>query len=159
MWENLWLLANQLYWPTTPSVIPALGFGFAVDGGEGIYETCFILGCIPKKYQSRQAGAVIKHAVPHNCDSSGDRNASQAGAVDESVIPDAGNAIRNCDTHQAAAPMKGFLPDGGDTGTNRDARQATAFIEGILPDAGDAIRDIVIGTFLTCRISKQHRLL
>ena len=51
------------------------------------------------------------------------------------------------------------MPNTSDAVRNRDARQAAAGIEGGSPNTGDAVRDVVSGTCLTCRINMQHRLL
>ena len=124
--ERLRLLADQLHRPTAPFVIPALGFGFAVDNRKGVYEPCFIFGCIPKKYQFRQAGTVIEHPVLDNRDSSRNGNATQAGTVDEGIIPDTGHTVRDCYARQPDAAIEGSLPDAGDAIRNRDARQVSA---------------------------------
>ena len=148
-------LTDELDGPTTPFVIPALGFGVSVDSREGVYQPCSIFGCIAKKYQFRQAGTVIKHAVPDNLNSRRNGNATQASTVDEGIIPDTGDAVRYCDARQAVAPMEGFLPDGGRTVTNRDASQVSAFIERGNTDGDDAIRDVVIGSLFPSRVSNQ----
>ena len=109
MGENLWLLANQLYWPTTPSVIPALGFGFAVDGGGCVIENLFT------RFRS-----IPKRSIPKKCHS------GQAFALLEGTPPDAGDAIRDRDARQAGAPREGTLPDAGDTVRDGDAGQAIA---------------------------------
>ena len=54
------LLADELYWPTPKSLTPALRFGFAVDGGDGLVENEFIpFRSTPKKCYRGQANAKI----------------------------------------------------------------------------------------------------
>ena len=175
-------LADELNWPSRERVPPALGFGFAVDGGSGFIENSSpILGSIPRKGHCGQAFAAIEGPRLDAGDAVWDRDARQAFALTEGGMPDAGNAVRDrdarqvgeCegiisdagdaggdrDARQAAAFIEGSIPDAGDAIRNRDARQVGAVPEGTLPDTGDAVRDVVIVPCLASRISMQHRLL
>ena len=82
---GLWLLTNQLYWPTSKSIAPALCFGFAVDGGGCFAESqaLVIFWSIPKKCYTRQAGAVLEGRIPDAGDTLRDRDAGQVGAFIE----------------------------------------------------------------------------
>ena len=101
----LWLLANQLYWPTSKSITPTFCFGFAVDGGGG--EVSESVACnfrsIPKKCHCGQAGAERDGRSTYAGKAIRDRDARQAGAIIEGHIPDTGNAVRNRDARQAGA--------------------------------------------------------
>ena len=114
-----WLLTNQLYWPITPSVTPALRFGFAVDGWGSLFENFFpFLRSIPKKC--------------YLC---------QILAVREGPITDAGDTVTNRDDRQTTAGLEDILPDAGDAIRNRDARQAGALSKGSMSYTGDTVRD------------------
>ena len=98
------LLADELDGPTTPFVIPALRFGFAINGGGCVFENtppCF--RSIAKKCYSSQALAGLESVTPDTSDTIRDRDTRQAAAAVEGPIPDASNAIRNRDACEASA--------------------------------------------------------
>ena len=49
------------------------------------------------------------------------------------------------------------MPNTSDAVRNRDGGQGAAPMEGPIPNTGDAVRDVVIGTCLACRINMQER--
>ena len=141
--HGLWLLTNQLYWPASPNITPALRFRFAVDGGSGILESaCINFRSIPKKsYCGQVIAATEGSPPPESRDAVRDRDAGQAAACIEGITPDACNTVTNCDARQASAFAEGTTPDTGNAVGDRHARQAVVSIEGHIADAGDAIRD------------------
>ena len=137
--QGLWLLTNQLYRSLPPSLAPALGFGFAVDGGSGSAKNFFpFLRSIPKKCHCGQAGAVSEGRILDAGDAITNGDARQVLAATEGPLPDVDDAIRNRNTRQSVTAIKGTTPDAGDTIGDRDAGQAATFIEGETPDAGNA---------------------
>ncbi len=90
------LLTNQLYRPSRERLTPALGFGFAVDGGGGIMKNLFpFFRSTPKKCHCGQAGAFRKGPFPNTSDAVTNRDTRQGSAGFKGPFPDAGNAIRN----------------------------------------------------------------
>ena len=163
---NYWLglLTNQLYRPTTKSITPAFGFGFAVDGGGCALENLSTrFRSIPKKCHFGQAFAAQEGRIPdpsdtiRNCDDcqasgpesavpdAGDAvgysDACQAGTVIEGIGPDPSDAVTNGDACHAGAPREWHSPDAGDAITNRNALQAGAVNEGSHPNTGNAVRN------------------
>ena len=133
------LLADELHWPTTPSLTPALRFGSAVDGWRSFVEWIFSLRGIPKKCDTRQVGAVTEGELPDAGDAIRNRDIFQVGAVSEGYISDADDGIRNRDIFQAGAVSEGPVSDAGDAITNRDFRQTAALPEGAISKAGNTI--------------------
>ena len=92
----LWLLTNQLYRPSCKSITPALGFGFAVDGGGGSGENILpFFRSIPKKCYCSQAGALREGTILDTSDACADRDARQAGAEIEGANCNAGDTVRD----------------------------------------------------------------
>ena len=101
------LLTNQLYRLITPFVTPALSFGFAVDGGEGIEENISRFRSIPKKCYNLQTGATLEGINPDAGDPITNRDACQFIALREGILPDTGDAVRYRDTRQVGTVTEG----------------------------------------------------